>query len=69
MNIRFHLLVTFMLYIFTMPVFAHPGPHSHVGVAEGAWHAFIGWELGLAGFVAASGAWFLIHRLRNTQAK
>lgn len=69
MNIRLHLLITSMLYIFTMPVFAHPGPHSHAGVPEGAWHAFIGWEFVLSIFALAVGAWFLIRRLRNTRAK
>ena len=63
MNGRFHLLVSSMLYIFTTGAFAHPGPHSHSGVAEGAWHAFIGWEFALVLMIVGA-AWFVVRRAR-----
>ena len=68
MNIRLRCLVPALLYFFTTTAFAHPGPHSHVGVAEGAWHAFFGWEFWLA-TVMVGVAWLVIRRLRNTQTK
>jgi len=68
MNIRLRLFVTPLLYIFAASAFAHPGPHSHVGVAEGAWHAFFGWEFWLV-TCAIGGAWFVIRRLRNTRTR
>ena len=68
MNIGLRLLVSPMLYIFTATSFAHPGPHTHVGVPEAAWHAFIGWEFVLAGCVIGA-AWFIIRRLRTTRTQ
>jgi len=68
MNIRLSCLVSALLYIFTTAAFAHPGPHSHVGVDEDAWHAFFGWEFWLAA-CAVGGAWLVIRRLRNTRAR
>lgn len=68
MNIRLRLLVSLPLYIFTALAFAHPGPHSHAGVANDAWHAFFGWEFWLV--VCTLGALgYLIHRLRNTRTQ
>ena len=68
MNIRFRILVGAMIYIFTAAAFAHPGPHSHAGVTEGAWHAFIGWEFWVAALLVGS-AWFVVRRLRNTRTQ
>ena len=64
MNIRFCLLATALFYIFTTPSFAHPGPHSHLGVPEASWHAFIGWEVALAVLVIGA-LGFIFRRLRN----
>lgn len=66
MNVRFHLLATSLLYIFTTEAFAHPGPHSHSGVTEGAWHALIGWEFALALMVIGA-VWFVVRRARITR--
>ena len=66
MNIGLRLSIGFMLYIFTATSFAHPGPHTHVGVPEATWHAFIGWEFALAAGVTGA-AWFIIRRLRTTR--
>ncbi|MBI3776945.1 MAG: hypothetical protein HY273_15610 [Gammaproteobacteria bacterium] len=66
MNIRLRLLATAMLYIFTASAFAHPGPHSHIGVSEVTWHAFFGWEFWLAMCVIGV-AWYVNHRLRNAR--
>ncbi len=68
MNIRLHLLAPSLFYIATTAAFAHPGPHSHVGLPEGAWHAFFGWEFALAVCVIGV-VWRVIRRLRNTRTQ
>lgn len=68
MNLGLRLLVVPMLYIFTATAFAHPGPHTHVGVPEAAWHAFIGWEFALAACVAGA-AGLVIFRLLTTRSQ
>lgn len=68
MNRGLHFLVAAMLYIFTATVLAHPGPHTHVGVPEGAWHALIGWELALLVCVTGS-VWLILRRLRTLRSK
>lgn len=66
MNVRFHLLATSTLYIFTTGAYAHPGPHSHSGVAEGAWHTFFGWEFALALMIVGA-VGFVVRRARITR--
>ena len=68
MNIRLRLLVSPVLYIFSSPIFAHPGPHVHFDVPDGAWHAFIGWEFALA-LIVIGAVLFLMRHLRNTRTK
>lgn len=59
MNYKIQTVLALLLSVATSLVLAHPGPHSHNGIAVDASHAWLGWEavLILAVFAGAIMLW------------